>query len=339
MDLAIIGAGPVGLFAAFQAGLLGIKSCVIDSQEFVGGQCSALYPEKPIYDIPAHSCISGDTLTKNLETQAKHFNTVFHLGEQVTEISREDKTNNFILKTPTGKIIQAKTILIAAGLGVFLPNKPRVKDIENYENKSIFYSIKNRNYFKNKDIVIFGGGDSAADWTIDLVDIAKSTTLVHRREQFRCAPASMNALETLEKNGKLNIERSKQLIELKGNKNTGELQTVTIADADNNTKELKANASLFFLGASISLGPIINWQLNIEKKAIKVDPSKMSTNISGIFGAGDIITYPGKLQSIVVGFGEAVRACYSIHAYLNPNKTQGFIHSTSQADLFTPAKV
>ena len=178
-----------------------------------------------------------------------------------------------ILKTATGKTIQAKTILIAAGLGVFLPNKPRVKDIENYENKSIFYSIKNRNYFKNKDIVIFGGGDSAADWTIDLVNIAKSTTLVHRREQFRCAPASMNALETLEKNGKLNIERSKQLIELKGNKNTGELQTVTIADADNNTKELKANASLFFLGASISLGPIINWQLNIEKKAIKVSLS------------------------------------------------------------------
>ena len=338
MDLAIIGAGPVGLFAAFQAGLLGIKACVIDSQDFVGGQCSALYPEKPIYDIPAHPCISGDDLAKKLEIQAKHFNTVFHLGKRVIEIFKDEATSDFILKTASGEIIQAKTILIAAGLGMFVPNKPRVEEIEEYEEKSIFYNVKSKNYFKDKNIVIFGGGDSAADWTIELVNIAKSVTLVHRRDQFRCAAASVNALEMLEKENKLNIERSKQLVEIKGNKDTGKLQSLVIADANLNKKEIETNLGLFFLGASASLGPILDWKLNLEKRLIKVDPSKMSTNIPGIFGAGDIITYRGKLKSIVVGFGEAVRACYSVQAYLNPNKPQGFIHSTSQANLFDTAK-
>ena len=334
MDLAIIGAGPVGLFAAFQAGLLGLKACIIDTQDFVGGQCSALYPEKPIYDIPAHSSISGSGLTKNLEIQAKHFNTVFYLGEQVKKILKEDNTNNFILKTSTGKQIEAKAILIAAGLGIFVPNKPMVKNIENYENKSVFYSIKNKNDFKEKNIVIFGGGDSAADWAIELSKIAKFVTIVHRRDSFRCAPASLNILENLQKEGKLSIERSYQLTELKGDKNIGKLHSLIIKDINHNKKEIQTDAALFFLGSSISLGPISDWNLTLEKKSIKVDPSKMSTNIPGIFGAGDIITYPGKLNSIVVGFGEAVTACYAICTYLKPDTSQNFIHSTSQSDLF-----
>lgn len=340
MDIAIIGAGPVGLFAAFQAGLLGLKACIIDTQEFVGGQCSALYPEKPIYDIPAHPSILGAELTKNLEMQARHFSTKFYLGEQVQNISQDKATKIFTLQTSTGKIIQAKSILIAAGLGTFRPNKPMLDSIIHYENQSIFYTVGDKNHFKGKHVCIFGGGDSAADWTIELVDIARSITLIHRREEFRCSPSSVVLLEDLHDNNKIHIRRSCQLLELEGNEHIGALKALTLIDKNQNRFRLEIDAALFFLGSSISLGPIANWNLELERKSIKVDPSKMSASIPGIFGAGDIITYPGKLKSITVGFGEAVTACYAIKNYLDPNSSQTFIHSTSQSELFsikTPA--
>jgi thioredoxin reductase (NADPH) len=332
MDLAIIGAGPIGLFAAFQAGLLGMKVCVIDTLEQVGGKCSSLYPEKPIYDIPAHPSILAGDFIKNLEKQAKNFKPVFYLDEQVVELVRKDEAAAFILKTSTGKKINTKTVLIAAGSGSFMPNKPRIEGLDKHEGKSVLYSVKNKNDFKGKKVVIFGGGDAAIDWTLELVNHADSVTLVHRRDEFRCASASLEAVEDLKKAGKLSIHVSQQLIGLKDEGDI--LRSLIIEDKDQIKKELIADAALFFFGVSIVPGPILEWGLDIEQRLIKVDVSKMCTNLSGIYAAGDIVSYPGKIKSIVTGFGEVVTACHAIQKYLNPDKPQSFIHSTSRGELF-----
>ena len=332
MDLAIIGAGPIGLFAAFQAGLLGMKVCIIDTLEHVGGKCTSLYPEKPIYDIPAHPYILAADFIKNLEKQAKHFNPTFYLGEQVVDLIRKDNTDGFILKTLTGKEINAKTTLITAGSGAFIPNKPKINGLDKHEGKSVFYHVKSKNDFKSKNVVIFGGGDAAIDWTLELTSYAKSVTLVHRREEFRCTPASLKAVEDLKNNGKISVYVSHQLIGFKDENDV--LCSLIIEDIKQTKKELVTDVALFFFGASIISGPILEWKLDMEKRLIKVDSSKMCTNIPGIYAAGDIATYPGKIQTIVTGFGEAVIACHAAQNYLNPDKPQSIIHSSSRGELF-----
>jgi thioredoxin reductase (NADPH) len=334
MDLAIIGAGPIGLFAAFQAGLLGMKVCVIDALDFVGGQCAALYPEKPIYDIPAHPSILASDLIKNLEVQARHFKTVFHLGQEVIEITREGGEGYFSLRTSKGNVIKAKTILIAAGNGSFAPNKPNLEGIEKHENKSIFYSVTNKNHFKGKHLVIFGGGDSAIDWSIELAQLTRSITLVHRREKFRCAEGVLEKAQDLKSAGRLDIIVSHQLMRLIEDESSGMMQYLVIADADGNEKHLPSDYALFFFGVSILPGPISQWGLEMERRLIKVNSSSMVTSIPGIYGAGDIVSYPGKLKLITNGFAEAATACHAIQKYLNPDKPQILVHSTSQAKLF-----
>jgi len=334
MQLAIIGAGPVGLFAAFQAGLLGIKSCLIDTLDIVGGQCSSLYPEKAIYDIPACPSISASDLIKRLEEQAKAFKPTFYLGEQVLKITKQDHTDEFILQTSTGNDRRAKAVLIAAGNGAFLPNKPQINGIERYESKSVFYNVKNKNSFKEKNVVIFGGGDAAADWAAELVDVAKTITLVHRRKEFRCMPASLKRLEELSAAGKVNLFLECQLTEIKGHEETGKMEYLTVEDANRHKQNLAADAALFLFGLSINLGPILDWGLDFEKRQIKVDSATMQTNIPGIYAAGDIGSYPGKLKLILTGFSEAALACHSVQEHLNPGKSRGIVHSTSKGALF-----
>jgi len=326
-DIAIIGAGPVGLFAIFQAGMLKMKCHVIDALDAVGGQCIALYPDKPIYDIPAHPCLSAEQLVKNLEEQAAPFKPVYHLGQQVVElIQKED--NSFLLTTSQNNEISAKTVLIAAGCGAFGPNRPPIAGIEKFENKSVFYMVANSKKFAGKDIVIAGGGDSAVDWAIVLAEIAKSVTVVHRRPKFRCAPESSEKLEALVEHGKVKIEVPYQLHQIHGD--DGVLDNVEIINFDGQVKKLKADILLPFFGLAMDLGPILNWQLIVDKKHIKVDPETMQTNIPGVYAIGDIINYPGKLKLILTGFSEAAVACNSIYSKVYPDQVLHFEYSTTK---------
>lgn len=327
-DIAIIGAGPVGLFAIFEAGMLKMKTAVIDTLDFTGGQCNALYPEKPIYDIPAHPKIYASELIEKLEKQAEPFNPQFILGEQVTKITKLDN-QQFELITNKQNKIQVKAIIIAAGCGAFGPNRPPLENLEEFEQTgAVQYLVRKKADFKDKDVVIAGGGDSAVDWAIILADIAKSLTIVHRRHKFRCAPDNSDKLSELAKQGKVNLVIPYQLHSLEGE--NGKLEHVVVIDLDNNTKKIKADVLLPFFGLAMELGPIAEWGFEINKGHIVVDPKTLQTNLPGIYAIGDIAQYPGKLKLILNGFAEAAMACHDIYNLVYPDTPLHFEYSTTK---------
>lgn len=324
-DIAIIGAGPVGIFSAFQAGMLGMRVCVIDALDMPGGQCSALYPEKPIYDIPAYPEIFAQGLIDQLLIQSKPFDPTYLLSRQVTTLVNNG--NDFEVGTSIGDLINAKAVLIAAGAGSFGPNRPPLTDIELYENKSIFYHVTKRDLFAGKKIVIAGGGDSAVDWAISLSSIAE-VTLVHRRPKFRAAPASVKKIFDLHAASKLNLVTDSQLDVLIGD--NGLLKEVIIADLDGNKKTIKADILLPFFGLAQNLGALLNFGFNIKNHHIQVSHPYFETNIPGIYAVGDIASYEGKLKLILTGFAEAASSLHHAYARVFNGKALHFEYSTSK---------
>ncbi len=326
-DLVIIGAGPTGLFSIFEAGMLKIKTHVIDTLEVIGGQCSALYPEKPIYDIPAHPKILASDLILQLEEQAKPFNPTYHLNQRVDEVKKNDD-QTFTITTSKNTKINCKAIIIAAGCGAFGPNRPPLNDIEKFEGKSIFYSVRSKAEFAGKNVVIAGGGDSAVDWAINLAEIANQVFVIHRRDKFRCAPESADRMKKLVDENKIELVTPFQLDGLKGN--NGKLSAVLVKDFSNNIREIPADYLLPFFGLAMELGPIANWGLALHKNNIEVDASTMQTSQAGIYAIGDIATYKNKLKLILNGFAEAATACHDIYKIIYPNQVFHFEYSTSK---------
>ena len=326
-DVAIIGAGPVGLFAVFQCGMLKMRCHVIDALEVAGGQCRALYPEKPIYDIPAYPKISAGDLIDQLEAQAAPFDPVYHLNQKVLDISKTDD-DRWLVDTDKGTSVNAKVVIVAGGVGAFGPNRPPLDHIESYEGKSIFYAVKSRNDFKDRTLVIAGGGDSAVDWAVSLSEVAKKIYVVHRRDKFRAAPDMVDKLHALHDAGTIEIITNYQLHGLEGDMNL--LSAVTIVDFEGNVRKLDAEILLPFFGLSMNLGPITHWGLELEKKHIKVDPASCATNIPGVYAIGDIAHYPGKLKLILTGFAEAALAAHSSYKLVHPDQVLHFEYSTTQ---------
>ena len=326
-DVLIVGAGPVGLFAVHQLGLKGLKSIVIDNLDKAGGQCIELYPDKPIYDIPAIPECTGKELTENLLKQIKPFNANFHFNERVQEVSKEK--DNWIVKTNKNKVFSTPNIIIAGGVGSFEPRKLSLKEAEKYEDKSIFYSVSDKNIFKGKKIAIFGGGDSALDWTLDLSKIA-DVTLIHRREEFRGAPHTLNEIRKLEKDGKLKIKTQFQLSGIEGDRN---IKSITIKDESEKTTKIETDYILSFFGLVMQLGPIADWGLNMNKKTINVNTENFQTNKKGIFAIGDICTYPGKEKLILSGFHEAALASVECFKRARPKEKYRFQFTTSSKEM------
>jgi thioredoxin reductase (NADPH) len=322
-DILIIGAGPTGLFTVFEAGLLKLKCHLIDALPQAGGQCSEIYPKKPIYDIPGFPEILAGDLTNNLLEQCKQFEPGFTLGERAEKISK-DENGMFVVVTSSGTKHQAPVIAIAGGLGSFEPRKPGLDNLNFYEGKGVEYIIKDPAIYKNKRIVIAGGGDSALDWSIYLADIAKEVTLVHRRNEFRGALDSLEKARELKKQKKINIITPAEITQLIG-KEKLERIVITKDKVDTNI-DLDHFIPLF--GLSPRLGPIADWGLEIEKNAIKVDTFDYQTNVPGIFAIGDINTYPGKLKLILCGFHEATLMCQSAFKIINPGKKNIFRYTT-----------
>lgn len=324
-DVAIIGAGPVGLFAIFECGMLKLKTHVIDALDFAGGQCAALYPEKPIYDIPGYPKIEAAELIARLQEQAAPFSPTYHLGQRVEKLTREGDA--WRLETSTGTVIVAKAVLIAAGVGAFGPNKPPMPRIDEFENKGVHYLVNSREAFRGKRVAIAGGGDSALDWTLSLADVAARVMVVHRRDKFRAAPDSVAKVKALADAGKIDMVVPYQLDSLEGE--PGALKAVILKDLDGKTRRLEADALLAFFGLSMNLGPIAEWGLDIEKAHIKVEQRTAATSAPGIFAIGDIAHYPGKLKLILSGFAEAAAAAHSARAICHPGETYHFEYSTT----------
>ena len=324
-DVLIVGAGPVGLFAVFELGQLGIKSCVVDCLDEIGGQCIALYPEKPIYDIPAYPEIKAEELIINLKNQIKPFRPNFFLNQKVEKISEE--IGSFNITTSKNNIINAKCILIAAGNGSFGPNRPPIENIEKFENKSIFYHIKKKSMFENKIIAIAGGGDSAVDWALELLSTAKKIFFIHRREKLRAAPSNVKKLRKLV-GQKLELVIPFQLDSIIGE--NGVIDKLILKDLDDKKKEIEIDYFLPFFGLSTELGPIKEWELQMEKNILKVDQSTCKTSTEGIYAIGDICTYPGKLKLILTGFSEAAIAAHDCFKRVFPNKVLHFEYSTTK---------
>ena len=322
-DAVIIGAGPTGLFCAHQLGMIGLKCEIIDNLDKIGGQCIELYPDKPIYDIPAISKCTGEQLTNNLINQIKPFNFKCHLNERVEEIRRENK--KWFVKTSKNTEIIAPNIVIAGGVGSFEPRKFSAKGIEKFEGKSILYSVKDKSIFKEKSVVIFGGGDSALDWAIELSKTS-NVIIVHRRDEFKGAQSSVDKIKELKKNKQLEIFTQYQLASVKG---VDTIDSIEIKHEDGEIKSLKADYVLGFFGLIMQLGPIINWGLNIDKKKIPVDTEKFETNQKGIFAIGDICSYPGKLKLILSGFHEGALAARGCFKYARPDEKLRFEFSTT----------
>ena len=323
-DVIIIGAGPVGLFAIFECGMMKMRCHVVDALDFLGGQCTALYPEKPIYDIPGFPKIESADLISNLKKQAAPFNPIYHLNQQVTNV--ENQADSIKIKTSKGTEIIAKAIIIAAGCGAFGPNRPPLAGIEQYEGKSVHYMVARKNDFKGKKIAIAGGGDSAVDWALSLHDIAEKIYLIHRRDKFRCAPDSAEKLESLASDGKIEMVVPYQLHSLEGG--DGQLTALNVATLDGQIKKLHADILLPFFGLAMELGPIANWGLNLEKHHITVNPTTMATNHNRIFAIGDIATYQNKLKLILCGFSESAFAAHAIYPLVH-KEAYHFQYSTS----------
>ena len=326
-DVLVIGAGPVGLFAVHQLGIIGLKAEVVDNLDKVGGQCIELYPDKPIYDIPGIPKCTGETLTKSLLEQIKPFKTNFHLNERVQAISKEKE--NWKITTNKNKIFITPNVIIAGGVGSFEPRKFSIKDIEKFENNSVFYSVKDKNYFKNKKVCIFGGGDSALDWAVELSKISE-VVLVHRRNEFRGAEHSADVAKKLEKEGKLKIKTPFQIQSIEGK---DKINSIILKKEDGKTEEIKTDFILGFFGLIMKLGPIAEWGLNLDKKTIPVDTENFQTNKKGIYAIGDICAYPGKLKLILSGFHEgalAARACFKL---ARPNEKYRFEFTTTSKNI------
>jgi len=322
-DVIIIGAGPVGLFAVHQLGIKGLKAVVIDNLDKAGGQCIELYPNKPIYDIPAVPECTGEELTEKLLEQIKPFKTDFYFKERVNEITQNKE--NWVVQTSKNNKFTAPNIIIAGGVGSFEPRKLSLKEAEKFEDKSLFYSVKNKEEFKGKNISIFGGGDSALDWALELSKISK-VTLIHRRNEFRGAPHTLSEIKKLSEQGKLSIKTSCELISIEGNKDISEIK---IKYQDGKTEQIKTDNILSFFGLIMKLGPIIEWGLSMDKKHISVNSDNFQTNKKGIFAVGDICTYPGKLKLILSGFHEAALASVECFKRARPNEKYRFEFTTS----------
>ena len=336
-DICIIGAGPVGLFAAFEAGMHGMNAIIIDSLDFVGGQCSALYPQKPIYDIPAFSSISAQGLIDNLKQQADKFNPRYIFGNKVIDINQfynenQDKNsiqNGVIITTDKGLQIKAKTAIIAAGCGFFGPNKPPLQNIEKYENKSVFYLVSDKHAFAGKNIAIAGGGDSAVDWAIELCGIANKVFMIHRRDKFRAMNDSINKMQKLVADGKIELVIPYSLKSINGNEASGTMQNIALENLNSEEKVIDAQYLLAFFGLTSDFGPLKNCGLAFDGLQIAVEPSTMQTSLPNIFAIGDACTYKNKLKLILTGFAEAALAVHQIKPIVFPGKVFNFEYSTT----------
>ena len=323
-DILIIGAGPTGLFTVFEAGLLKMRCHILDSLTQPGGQCIELYPKKPIYDIPAYpEIIAGDLIEKLLQ-QIKPFNPSYSLGETALTLNKQDD-GSFIITTDKGTEISAKAVAIAGGLGTFTPRKPNIPNLDKYEDNGVLYMIKDPNQFKNKTVIIAGGGDSALDWSIYLSEIADKVILVHRRNEFRGANDSVSSVQKLKNSGKIDVITPAQITKLSG---SNKLESVAL-NHDGNDIKIKTDYFIPLFGLIPKLGPIKDWGIHIENNAIKVNNSlDYQTNIEGIYAIGDVNTYPGKLKLILSGFHEAAVMCHSAYSRLNPDKKVSLKYTT-----------
>jgi thioredoxin reductase (NADPH) len=328
-DVLIIGAGPIGLFAVFELGLLDRKAHLVDILDKVGGQCAELYPEKPIYDIPAIPVISGQGLTDALLNQIKPFGPTFHLGEMIETIERIGNPA-FRVTTDRGKAFEAKVIVIGAGGGSFQPKRPPIDGIEPYEGKSVFYAVRRMEDFRGKRLLIVGGGDSALDWTLNLQPIAEHLTLLHRRDDFRAAPDSVNKMRALVASGAMALKIG-QVTALQGE--DGMLSGAVVKGSDGTTATLACDALLPFFGLTMKLGPVANWGLELKDSLVPVETSAFETSEPGIFAIGDINWYPGKLKLILSGFHEAALMAQKAHRYVFPDKRLVFQYTTSSTSL------
>ena len=325
-DVVIIGAGPVGLFAVFELGMLKVKAHVVDTLDAVGGQCTALYPEKPIYDIPGYPEIEAQELIKNLEAQAAPFDPTYHLGQQVTGLSKTE--TGWRVTTSKDTVIDCSAVMIAAGCGAFGPNRPPLEGLEAYEaGGGVEYLVTQKEKFRGKKLVIAGGGDSALDWANALADVADSVSLVHRRDKFRAMPESVDKMRALVAAGKIDLVVPYQLAGLEGE--NGKLSGVVVSTLDGEKKTLEADYLLPFYGLAMELGPIAEWDLNISHNHIAIDPRTCATNTQGIFAIGDIATYEKKLKLILCGFSEAALAAHAARDIVYPDTAYHFEYSTT----------
>lgn len=326
-DVVVIGAGPVGLFAVFEAGMLGMKCHVIDILEYAGGQCQALYPEKPIYDIPGYPKIRAAELVEKLKLQIAPFDPVFHFKNQVLRITKNSEIKGWNVITDQEHSIKCKAVIIAAGCGAFGPHRPPLENIHVFEkNGSVQYYIKNTERLSGKNIAIAGGGDSAVDWALALSGIVKKISVIHRRNKFRASPASVERLRSLAEQGKIDLVIPYQLKELKGI--GGKLEKIRVENLDGAFKDVEADILFPFYGLKTELGPIFNWGLTLDQKNILVDSSTMQTNLPGVFAIGDVASYKGKLKLILTGFSESAIAAHKIYEYVFPNQPLHFEYST-----------
>ena len=331
-DVAIIGAGPAGLFAVFELGLLDIKAHLIDILPKIGGQCAELYPEKPIYDIPGFPVVNAQELVDNLQRQIQPFGPTFQLNEMVESLETVGDAEHpkFRVRTDGGATVECKCIIIAAGGGSFQPKKPPIPGIDAYENTSVFYSVRRMEHFRGRRVVIVGGGNSALDWVLNLHPVARRVTLVHRRDAFRAAPHSVNAMRELVASGQMDFVLG-QATGLKGA--DGALSAVTLRKETGDIVDVETDDLLPFFGLTMKLGPIADWGLNLHENLIPTNTENFETNVPGIFAIGDIITYPGKLKLILSAFHEGALAAQRIHHYVYPNKRLVFQYTTSSTNL------
>lgn len=323
-DICIIGAGPVGLFAVFEAGLLKMRCLLIDALPQVGGQLSEIYPQKPIYDIPGYPSVNAQVLVDNLMDQIAPFNPGFTLGERVELLDRQ-ADGSFIITTNEGTSVHCQVVVIAGGLGCFEPRKPEIENLERFEGKGVAYMVKNPEQLRDRRVVLAGGGDSALDWTIFLADVAKEVTLVHRSDTFRGAPDSAEKVYHLASQGRINLVLQSNIIRINGN---GHLKEVSITAKDKSVTILPADHLIPLFGLTPKLGPIADWGLAIDKSAITVNTTDYSTNVERIYAIGDINTYPGKLKLILCGFHEAALMCQSAFRYVHPDQKLSFKYTT-----------
>jgi thioredoxin reductase (NADPH) len=328
-DVLIIGAGPCGLFAVFELGLLDMKAHVVDILDKIGGQCAELYPEKPIYDIPGIPFVTGQGLTEALLEQIKPFHPTFHLNEMVETIEKIGDPG-FRVTTDAGQVFECKVVVVSAGGGSFQPKRPPVPGIEAYESTSVFYAVRKMDQFRDKNILIVGGGDSALDWTLNLHPIAKRVTLLHRRDDFRAAPHSVEQMRALVAGGKMDLKIG-QVTSLEGE--GGKLSAAVMKGNDNAISKIDCDTMLPFFGLTMKLGPVANWGVALENNLVPVDTAAFETNVPGIFAIGDINTYPGKLKLILSGFHEGALMAQKAHRYVYPDKRLVFQYTTSSSSL------
>lgn len=328
-DMVIIGAGPVGLFAVFEAGLLGLRCHLVDSLDKIGGQCAELYPDKPIYDIPAVPRCTGQQLIDNLLEQIRPFEPVFHLRERAERLERRPE-GGWRVETSAGTVFESPAVVIAAGAGSFVPRRLPLPGAEAFEGRSLFYAVRRSEVFRGHRVVVAGGGDSALDWVLALQPLAASIALVHRRDEFRAAPDSVERMRRLVADGRMQLVIG-QISALEGE--DGQLAGLRVKLPDGREERLDCDRLLAFYGLKMELGPIANWGLALDRGLVVVDTEAFETNLPGVFAIGDICTYPGKLKLILSGFHEAALMCQKAFRYCRPNERLVFRYTTSSTDL------